>query len=411
MTELDIGVQQAPGDKLIRLQLMQADINSRPQRLREAVAQAEDIRKYPQFAGDVDILTVESHVLVALGLYNQAYQATALALQAAPNNASLIRDEMQILLLNSDYSGLNTAADNLLAAVTAKDKAWWMYDYRAIARAHLNNTDLARDDMKLDLGLAHDDPDLAVMQVATQDLCTHVGAGDVQAYLATMPPDDLRWKLALAVADMAAPDTKSRAADAARQLASSADLDKLKDDQKVFALRVAESAYLATKPPMQQDAADIDRRILKILPDDVVTLNNLANRLVGIDPKGNLKDALTYSSKAVDILQKAGRTDPHVIDTLGWIQLLSGSYNQAISTLQPVYSSTPDLSICIHLATAYAKLSQPLQAKVVIERAHGIIDLANQAKQSVDPDLKAQLDDVQKTVDSLSAAKADAASP
>jgi tetratricopeptide (TPR) repeat protein len=404
--ELEIGVGQAPADKQIRVQLIQAYIEARPQRLPEAVAQAEDIRKNPQFTHDLDFLEIESRVLTAMGQYPEALKANALALQVAPNDATLISEELNILLLSKDYPNLESAVDPLIKAVSKP--TWWMYDFRAIARAHLDDMDGAKDDLKNDLKLAHDETDLNALQVAVPNMCQNVGSDNVMAYLATTPSDDLRWKLAAIMADLSSPDTKSRAAEAASHVETSPDFAKLTKDQQVFTYRLIESAYISAKPTMDQQAADIDRKILTILPTDVSTLNNLANRLVAIDPKGNLKDALDKSQQAVDILQKSGQVDPHVSDTLGWMQVLSGSNQAAVNTLRPLLDRSPDLSICVHLATAYINLSDQQGAQYVIGKGMDLLNALASANQPVDSDLRAQFDAVHKKADDLAKSKAQA---
>lgn len=106
------------------------------------------------------------------------------------------------------------------------------------------------------------------------------------------------------------------------------------------------------------------RKALEIKNDFAPAANNLAWNLA--DKGGNIDEALTLAQIAKEQMPK----DPSVMDTLGWIYLLKGSYLNALSELQDAQELVPEnVVVNYHLGVAYYKNNQPKEAKEFLGKA------------------------------------------
>ncbi|MDA3896835.1 MAG: tetratricopeptide repeat protein, partial [Desulfobacteraceae bacterium] len=115
----------------------------------------------------------------------------------------------------------------------------------------------------------------------------------------------------------------------------------------------------------QWDLAELHyRKALKINPDFVPAANNLAYLLA--DQDKNLDEALRLAQKAKKILPD----DPRIQDTLGWIYVKLGFYEQAIHAFSDSIRHLPDnATLHYHLGMAYYKKGEARQAKAALEQA------------------------------------------
>jgi uncharacterized protein (TIGR03790 family) len=105
-------------------------------------------------------------------------------------------------------------------------------------------------------------------------------------------------------------------------------------EPKFTPARLALAGTYASDADVDQAIAQY-RAILNYLPDDALTLNNLAYRLaVG---KKAPKDALPLAQKAVQI----SRNDPNVADTLAWILHLLGRDAEALPSIASARATAP----------------------------------------------------------------------
>ena len=113
-----------------------------------------------------------------------------------------------------------------------------------------------------------------------------------------------------------------------------------------------------------EEAESHYRRALEIKKDFAPAANNLAWRLA--ESGGNIDEALNYASIAKEKMPK----HPSVMDTLGWIYYLKGSYLNAISELWDSLELEPENPVInYHLGMAYYKNNQIESAKVYLDNA------------------------------------------
>jgi tetratricopeptide (TPR) repeat protein len=106
------------------------------------------------------------------------------------------------------------------------------------------------------------------------------------------------------------------------------------------------------------------RKALDIKKDFAPAANNLAWNLA--DKGGNIDEALTFARIAKEQMPK----NAAVMDTLGWIYYLKGSYLNAVDELQDSVEGSPENPVIhYHLGLAYYKNNEPEKAKEVLEKA------------------------------------------
>jgi tetratricopeptide (TPR) repeat protein len=109
------------------------------------------------------------------------------------------------------------------------------------------------------------------------------------------------------------------------------------------------------------------REALEIRRDFAPAANNLAWNLA--ERGGNIDEALGYAQIAKEKMPNSS----HVMDTLGWIYYLKGSYLNAIAELEESVRIEPENALInYHLGMAYYKNEQLESARQYLEKALGL---------------------------------------
>ncbi|NLA75353.1 MAG: tetratricopeptide repeat protein, partial [Deltaproteobacteria bacterium] len=113
-----------------------------------------------------------------------------------------------------------------------------------------------------------------------------------------------------------------------------------------------------------QKAEEFYRKALAIKGDFAPAANNLAWKIA--EKGGNIDEALDYARIAKGQMPD----NPSVMDTLGWIYYLKGSYLNAISELQDSVELMPDNPVVnYHLGMALLKNNKPAEAEEYLKNA------------------------------------------
>ena len=106
------------------------------------------------------------------------------------------------------------------------------------------------------------------------------------------------------------------------------------------------------------------RKALATKSDFAPAANNLAWNLA--ERGGNIDEALTYAQIAKEQMPSS----PVVMDTLGWVYYLKGTYLNAIAEFQDSLARDPNNSVVnYHMGLAYYKSNEPAKAKDYIQKA------------------------------------------
>ncbi|MEQ9546513.1 MAG: tetratricopeptide repeat protein [Marinobacter sp.] len=115
----------------------------------------------------------------------------------------------------------------------------------------------------------------------------------------------------------------------------------------------------------QQESAKLNyEKLLELIPDNPVALNNLA----WLYHKTGDERAITLARKAYEL----NPDNAPIADTYGWIMLKSGNHQESIAILEKAHELRPDSEeIALHLAEAYRAVGKNPEAKRVLERFGG----------------------------------------
>jgi Flp pilus assembly protein TadD len=113
-------------------------------------------------------------------------------------------------------------------------------------------------------------------------------------------------------------------------------------------------------------AIDAYRKIVKIRPNDVVALNNLAI-LLGEEPEGT-NEALSLIDQAIRIAGK----QPLLLDSKAAILMLANRLDEAIPILEIAASATNDPRVVFHLYQALTKAGRQEEASRVKSKVNPI---------------------------------------
>ncbi|MBN1588463.1 MAG: tetratricopeptide repeat protein [Pirellulales bacterium] len=134
------------------------------------------------------------------------------------------------------------------------------------------------------------------------------------------------------------------------------------------------------------EAAEIYRQVLKLKPDHLSTLNNLATLLS--EMPGKRKEALQHIDQAIGIAgPKAG-----LLDTKGMILVLDGKPSDGLKYLRTAAADAhADPRYHFHLAVAYHRLGKTDEARLALQAARQG-DLASRILTPMDQELLTQLE-------------------
>lgn len=165
-------------------------------------------------------------------------------------------------------------------------------------------------------------------------------------------------------------------------------------DRRSALLRAAADVYTATTgkdgqpAPDYQKAKKVYEELVKLTPDDLAALNNLAYLLS--DNLNNNQEAKKYSRKAYDVSRFSGSPNDLIYDTHGWILTLCGGPDdgpEGLNILRDVVKRRPDLiEARYHLGRAYMKSGVSDRYPLAIAEFTLALDLLADQKKTADAD-------------------------
>jgi putative PEP-CTERM system TPR-repeat lipoprotein len=119
------------------------------------------------------------------------------------------------------------------------------------------------------------------------------------------------------------------------------------EEQPEFAPVYTVLGALKEKANCKGEALELYRKAVSLDDENVSALNNLAYLL--IDNFGERESALTYAMSAYRLKP----SDPRIMDTLGFVLLGNGRYQEAVKLLEEAYEQLPEVpAVALHLAQA-----------------------------------------------------------
>jgi tetratricopeptide (TPR) repeat protein len=168
-------------------------------------------------------------------------------------------------------------------------------------------------------------------------------------------------------------------------------IDQLSPAKQIVVSRGAAVLYQTVKPkPLSDKAYTCYQYWLKRDPDNVEALNNLACLLADDYSPPRAQEGLSYAQKALDEVTRLGQKDSNILDTEGWLLILSGDPAKGIDVLNGVVQTNPYPEACLHLGEGYLRLEYASQAKQQAELGLNLLG----KRDKPDPFLRSRLQEL-----------------
>jgi predicted Zn-dependent protease len=172
-----------------------------------------------------------------------------------------------------------------------------------------------------------------------------------------------------------------------------ASLATISHDDQIQVLTIGSEQYqLMGTPDASQKSLDAYNKLLVLQPDNWMALNNVACLLADNFTPNRAAEGLKYIQKAVDQMNSQGTENLSLLDTQGWLLILTGSPDKGVDALSKVVEAEPSPSTLYHAAVGYLGMSSPDEAAFMANRG---LKLLGEDKQAVTNDkMRAKLQDV-----------------
>ena len=319
--------------------------------------------------------------LAKRAIFDRALAEIQVALKADPGSYAAREDYVNILVQAHDWQAVLKETDKELAE---GHNEGFLYGKRGVARSQLR--DRAGSLQEFDAGLAADveAKDLDGIADIIRTIAQVITPDEAAARLDKFPAGAGRQVLAIELAIL----KRDSAAEVKAGRAVLAEPDA-KHDQKVLAYRALAEGYIGLKD--FQQAKQAWDQLLKLRPNDLVVLNNLAYLVA--EEMGDPGNAKRYSQQAYNLVIRTGGAVRDVFDTHGWVLTLCGGHDaeQGLQILENLVDNNKDFTKGrLHLARSYVRQTRPM-----ISNAQSQLSIVRQQVQQmedkhlvIDPELK-----------------------
>ena len=386
--ELELALQAQPNNKRLRMDLINLYLSRTSPRFIDAERTIREGRELAK--NDLDLLRLEAQMWVRRKDNAKAIAAARQAVALAPQNPQVSYQLLEILVEAGDYAAAIKEADQMIAA----DKnRWWAHMFRGVAKRYAGDKDGAIQSFEAALTTAGAERNEAAAQEVIDRLAKVIGVDDALMRILPLAQNDNRWRIVAAQLYGQKGNHEGAVEMIERVLAES---DKLSPQDRAHVLGLAGQIYLAHQPqPLAEKAYDAYLKLLDLQPNDLFALNNMASLLSETMNPPRYKEALTYSQKAYDLLQKAGRRNEVVLDTHGWVLTLNGRPQEGIDLLRQAIAGSGESAFPYahyHLGEAYLKTAAPEDAQKQLEIAAEQIRQKEEKKEMFDPILRSKVE-------------------
>jgi tetratricopeptide (TPR) repeat protein len=381
-------------DKNVRLQLLDLYFAAVPPRWLDAERLLKESRQGSvTLANDIDLTLAEARMWTLRKDPAKALDLIKGVRQQQPDNAAIAQAYLAALLEAKDYRGLLADSD---ALIKSKPDLWWAYQLRGIAK-RLGQGDRpgALAELKTGMAVAIKQNDPNAINSLVHTMAVEVSPDEAKKALAPLAEKDAYWQVVQASIMYDAGDAPGALALTEKVLAS----PNLPARTQEQALKLAGIMYLAQTPPNVPKAVGIYRELLKMYPNDVAAMNNLASLLVEEKtPTYSPSESLMYSQKVYEMSIKQGvdKADmAYIMDTHAWALIMNGRLDEGISLLRSAMEKKSFVDGHYHLGRAYM-LKQPpdlLEAQRALDQAWQMIQDQERDGRFPNPILKARVEE------------------
>lgn len=368
---MEIAAVMSPGDRDLRLKLLEMYSDDQPPRWGDAERLVKDTRSMPQFSQDMELMRAEVGMWLQRKETTRALDLIRQMIKQAPDNLQNVGAYYNVLSEAKEYRTLAAETDKM---VKAKPDLWWVYQYRAVARKRgANDRNGAAADLNAGLSIAIKNNDAGGISSLVEAVANEIGVPEARKVLQPLAEKDPHWRMVEADMLNRHGDPPNALAAAEQALAS----PSLSAKDLEQALKMAGYLYMTQSPPKTAQAIDIYKRLLKEIPNEPTALNNLGYLLVEDGPSYAPNEAVKYSTQIYEKAVRDGKKEelPFIMDTHGWALVLSGKVDEGIDLLRKALEkkSIPDTHY--HLGKAFLLKNPPS----VVDAERSLLD----AKQAI----------------------------
>jgi tetratricopeptide (TPR) repeat protein len=388
-TELEAGLRVLPDNKRLRMKLVDLYVNGAHPRLPEALKLLTDVDGLNPFNKDWEIFENESVILAKMGDKPNALVKAEMARQLAPDNAEIVRTEIQLMLDTQNYQGVMDIYAALADSIKSTD--WALLDLAMAEKGLGNPQALADYNRALTVAVKEDSP-VNVDNIGGA-IAQQFGYPTAISSLAPLARTYVPAKISLARVFQAQGDNASAIATVESIMGN---FDSVSVRDKVNVLSSAALMYQLAKPkPLVDKAYDAYLDWLKLEPDNLEALNNIACLLADDYTPPRAAEGLQYANRAVNRMSDLGRTEPRMLDTQGWLQILNGTPDDGILTLSKAMNDfEPFPEEYLHLGEGYLRKDLPDPQQAEMQAKLGLQMVVQRNGGTEDGELRAKLQDL-----------------
>jgi tetratricopeptide (TPR) repeat protein len=384
---LEESLHDDPSNVHARMLLVQVYGSGAQPRLQDALKLLTDVDSVAPYNTMPDVFQSEAVVLGDMNDFNDALDRNGKALSMDPHNPIYLRTHIELLLKSQRFQDALDAYNQL---DDKSKQASWALAGKGMAEKYLGDVTAATNDLNQALAVAARDGDSLSVNQITQLISKEVGTDAAIAALAPYAQNLPASKVPLAMLYVRKSDYANavKMADSAMQT-----VDSLGRTDQIATLALAGEIYQTAQPqPFADKAYDAYSRWIKLDPTNTEPLNNIACLLVDSYSPPKLDDALQYINKAADLMAQSGQTNPNILDTQGWVLVLSGSPEQGVDLLNKAIEAQPEPEEYYHLGEGYLKLQYADEAANQAQMGLDLMD--KQPSNQQDVKVRAKLKDL-----------------
>ena len=356
-TELQAELRTDPLNKTARLELAKIYCDSPHPRLSEALNLLEAIESTPPFDTDPEIYQGEALILEHLHDIPTAMEKSDKALSLAPNDPDVWRSHLTLMLDSQDYQDTIDAVNHLDPKMIS---TWWALLDRSQAEQQTGDATSAAADAQSALSIADTAADCDAINQIAQTLVGELGVTRAIDTVGPVARKRTATELPLALMYLRNHDSANAQATIQSAMTTFAQMNR---SQQIAALVTAGKIYQAGATPALNDRAyDAYQQCLKLDPTNLDALNNLACLLADNYSPPRVDEGMTYAQKAADLVEATGRPNATILDTQGWLLILSGSPAQGVDLINKALDLQTFPDAYLHLGEGYLALQYPDEA-------------------------------------------------
>jgi tetratricopeptide (TPR) repeat protein len=386
MVELQTALGLTPNDMQLRASLLEAYRLAQPMRAAEGDQLVKDAQAMDALMSSPEWLVAESTWMVARKQYQRAADDAKKATTLSKDNKYL-QHYLGVLLNTKHESDLLTESEAMLRT---DSKRWWVYQARGLAKKALHDPTAGEEfDKAVNTALDLKDPE--AVDVSLRTMAREVSPDRSLGMILPHVNENPRYPLVAAQLYLQKGDETS-----AVKIVDQAMADRTKPGvspgMNAATLAYGGAVYCTVHPAQTDKAIAAYQELIKLQPDNVEALNQLAWLLVSSNPSRE-KEALQYSARAYQLVSNSGRFSSAVFDTHGWALVLCGKLDEGVDLLQLVVDKYATVDAHWHLSQAYQKQGKTSEAAAQLQKAQDLIKFQDDNKIPVDPDLRQKIRD------------------